>query len=72
MTDLDVICKGKAVPSPTLIKSIATEYVENVYNPTSHNTLSFSGKVWDKSIVIATTFNELTAVCIYNVVLFCV
>jgi hypothetical protein len=46
MTDLDVIYKGNAVPSRILIKNVATEYIENVYNPTSHGILSISGKVW--------------------------
>jgi hypothetical protein len=60
MTDFDVIYKRNAVPSPTAMKNVATEYIENANKPTSHNTLSISGKAWDKTIVITTTFNELT------------
>jgi hypothetical protein len=62
MTGLDVIYKGNAFPSPTLMKNVATEYMENVYNPISHNTraLSVTGKVWDQPGVITTTFNKLT------------
>ena len=60
MTGLDVICRRKAVGILTVMKNIATEYIENVYNPASHSILYISGKVWDQSIVISTTFVELT------------
>jgi len=42
MTYLDVIYIRKAVGILSVMMNIATEYTENVYNPTSHNTLSIS------------------------------
>jgi len=60
VTFLDVIYKGNGVRAPTLMKNVVTEYIENMYNPTSQNTLSISGKVWDQTVVIMTTHNELT------------
>ena len=44
MTDLDVIYTQKAVGILSVMKNIATEYIENVYNSTSHSTLSISWK----------------------------
>ena len=38
MTGLDVIYRQKAVDILSVMKNIVTEYIENVYNPTSHNT----------------------------------
>jgi TATA-binding protein-associated factor Taf7 len=44
MTDLDVIYTQKAVGILSVMKNIATEYIKNVYNSTSHSTLSISWK----------------------------
>ena len=40
MTKLDVIYSYKAVGILSVMKNVANEYIENVYNTTSHNTLS--------------------------------
>jgi hypothetical protein len=60
MRDVDVICRRNAVGILTVMKNIAIEYIENVYNSASHSTLYISGKVWDQSIVITTTIVRLT------------
>jgi hypothetical protein len=67
MTDLDVICRRKAVGILSVMKDIATEYIENESNPTSHNVLSIPGKVWDQSIVISTSFVRLTNIPVKSI-----
>jgi len=42
------------------MQNVATEYIENAYNPTSHNILSIGVKIWDQTVVITTTGTELT------------
>ena len=40
MTNLDVVYSYKAVGILSVMKNVANEYIENVQNTTSHNTLS--------------------------------
>jgi hypothetical protein len=44
MTELDVIYIRKTFGILSVMKNSATEYIEKVRNPTSHNTLSISLK----------------------------